>query len=720
MTRPRLLIQTIAGGALVATTLALGVSASASDRPSSPASDGASPVGAIAPPSGGGDWRPGPRESWLPVVGAPPTSQPDVGTARLAARPRLDSKQANRARALGATRCGRRSLCGQFEVPLDRDHPKAGTALIDFTLLVHSAPAPSKSALWWNGGGPGPSTTRNEPWIPDYLFAGLQHRHDVLLTDVRGTGSTAPKCPTLQHFEGYYPGEANHQPIADCAASIADRIDAYGSADSARDLNALRRALRIPTLNIVGNSYGSIPATAFAIRFPKHTRSLIISSGVDAEATLASEMSLTATGTSRILDLLCRRSPACSAGVPDARTALAAGVQQLRDEPLEGDSTGPNSTTPIHVRLTEGMLFTILQESDGNFLAAAGEVPAAMISLGQGDPAPALRLGADMTYSLTPQGPFPPAKVDSWGGHFAIECSDYRLPWPHGLELDARIPAAVNSVESLDMAPWSAAAVAGTPEYYDAEQVIDCNRWPDVNAEPVIPTYAGYPKVPTLVMASTFDTRVVKEFGERQVQRWPNSQLVNIGGALHGAALWACGPSRVRAFIREPGSHQDRCDPARFPAYRAVGEFPVVGADARPLAVNPEGTNETTVADRRLAAVALETALDANSVSNRQYDLGVAPGLRGGSANVWQDDTHLQIDLMDDRYASDVAVNGALVYPWDGSTPTIDITFESDSGVKGHLKVKGEWNAGRSAAAPGLLAVRGQIDGRRVALLLPL
>ncbi len=707
MVRARVLVPMIAATAMAASMMSTGSVAAAA-----PGSD---------PASVSHQWGPGPDGPWLPVVGAPPTSSPDNGASRLAARPRLDSRQAKRARALGATRCGSRSLCGQFEVPLDRDHPKRDTALIDFTLIVHSKSGPAKSAIWWNGGGPGPSTTRNEGWVPDYLFAGLQRRFDVLLADVRGTGSTAPKCPTMQHFDGYYPGDANHQAYADCAASIADRIDTYGSADSARDLNALRHALRLPQLDIVGNSYGSIPATAYAIRFPKHTRSLIISSGVDAEATLSSEMQLTARGTSRIIDTLCDRSPRCSAGIPDARAALAAGVQQLRDEPLEGESSGPNSTTPIHVRLTEGMLFTILQESDGNFLAAAGEVPAAMIALGQGDPAPALRLGADMTdqMTLTDGGYGVPAKVDSAGGYSAIECSDYRLPWPQGLELDDRIPTAAHSVTDLELGPWSAPDVVRTPEYADWEQLINCHRWPDVTAEPVVPRHTAYPKVPTLVMTSTFDTRVVQEMAQRQAPRWPNSQLLNIGGALHGAAFWSCGPSRVRAFIRTPGSHQDACDPADFPAYRAVGEFPVTSGDARPLAVDPAGTNETTLADRRLAAVALETALDANSLTNRRYGPGVAPGLRGGTSTSWDDDTHFQIDLTDTRFAADVAVNGSMIYPWDG-TPTINITFESDSGVTGHLRVRGEWNAGRSAAAPNLLRVKGQIDGRRVALLLPL
>lgn len=150
-------------------------------------------------------------------------------------------------------------------------------------------------------------------------------------------------------------------------------------------LDGWRAALGIPKLDIIGNSYGAMPATAYALRFPRRTRSLILSSGVDVESTLVSRITDTARGVDRILDLLCIRSPACQAGVPDASDTLAAGV---------GESVSAGHPDVIQrVRLTEGMLFTLLEESDNTFMSAAGEVPAAMIALGHGDTAPARRRG---------------------------------------------------------------------------------------------------------------------------------------------------------------------------------------------------------------------------------------------------------------------------------------------------------------------------------------
>ena len=290
-----------------------------------------------------------------------------------------------------------------------------------------------------------------------------------------------------------------------------------------------------------------------------------------------------------------------------------------------------------------------------------------MVALGRGDTAPALRLAADAKDMLYAYPYDVPAERGLGGGYYAIECSDYQLPWGPGW-FDQRTVAAALSVVPVDLrgeaAPGGPPPIvrrSGLRRLAAAHQLQPVARRPRRAGRP---GGARYPKVPTLVMASDFDPRTPLEVAERTAARWPNSQLLNIGGALHGAALWSCGPDRVRAFLVTPGSHQEPCHPAEFPAFRAVGEFPVTSAAARPLAVDPSGTNAATIKDRRLAAVALEAALDANSVTSRQYDLSPGAGLRGGSAESFADDTRYWIELTKDRFAADVAVSGTMVYPW--------------------------------------------------------
>ena len=665
------------------------------------------------------------------VVGAPPvtgeaaaTSHTTPGTALRARALAAADTPASRAVALGAVDCpdGFGGLCGTYPVPVDRSRPAGPTTNIDFRFLAHTAAGTAVSTLWWNGGGPGPSTTRIDPWLPGYLFGDLLESYDVLLTDVRGTGSDAPACPALQSFVGYYPGTANHAPIEDCAQSIADRVSTYGSADSARDLEDIRIALGVPSLDLVGNSYGGVPAAAYAVRFPATTRSLILSSPVIAGADLRTEVRETARGINRIVDTLCRRSVGCRVGIGDARAALADGVRRLRLHPVTGVSASANHPTPQPVRLTEATLFTLLQESDATFLTVAGEAPAALVALGRGDAAPALRLAADYRdlVTLSPGDPVPP-EVESGGGYYAIECSDYTLPWRSGLTPNQRLRAAQQSVLTIDgVAPWKPAQIVTSSVYADWEQLINCYRWPDLRGNKVLPPGVPLPSVPTLVMTSDFDSRVSREYATVLAGLWPDAQLLDIGGALHGAALWACGPQRVQDYLRAPGSPQQACDASEFPAFRAVGEFPTTSATARPLARDGSRPDSSTVADRRVAAVALAAALDANAVASRATDLGPGAGLRGGRFVTSATETEYRIDLDGVRFARDVATSGSLVYPFDGSPPTIDITFRADDGRTGHLHVVGHWDIGRSAAEPGVLPVHGEIQGRPVALRLPL
>ncbi|MEP7114655.1 MAG: hypothetical protein ABI862_15420, partial [Ilumatobacteraceae bacterium] len=96
----------------------------------------------------------------LRATGAPP----DPGTAVLHAsdgKTRTDTTPVQRAAALGALPCDDdpAALCGQFIVPLDRARRDRRTTPIDFRLIPHTGPGAAVSTVWWNGGGPGPSTT---------------------------------------------------------------------------------------------------------------------------------------------------------------------------------------------------------------------------------------------------------------------------------------------------------------------------------------------------------------------------------------------------------------------------------------------------------------------------------------------------------------------------------------------------------------------------------
>lgn len=119
-------------------------------------------------------------------------------------------------------------------------------------------------------GGSGVGTARGDRWP---VFDRVRSATDVLLFDQRGTGLSEPPpaCPHVQHFDDASPLErdtalaALRETAARCVAhwrAAGVDLESYTSAQSAADLEALRRALGVPKISLWGMSYGSHLALA--------------------------------------------------------------------------------------------------------------------------------------------------------------------------------------------------------------------------------------------------------------------------------------------------------------------------------------------------------------------------------------------------------------------------------------------------------------------------
>jgi len=157
-------------------------------------------------------------------------------------------------------------------VPLDRTHPEGGNIQVYFEIYPHTNSGPAQSAILVNFGGPGVGTTTSEAGFAQFLFGPNLDVHDLVLIDNRGQGfSTAVDCEELQH------GTAPFAPSeADCAAQLGDAASRYGSGDIAEDTEAVRAALGYDKVDYFGASYGGMDVTAFATRFGKHLRSIVL------------------------------------------------------------------------------------------------------------------------------------------------------------------------------------------------------------------------------------------------------------------------------------------------------------------------------------------------------------------------------------------------------------------------------------------------------------
>src|SRR6516162_4097222 len=392
----------------------------------------------------------------------PPRTQPP----RLATMvpPDLRVQCQGNAQLLGAA-------CGNLPVPLDRQHPAGAKIGIYFELYSHTNPGPAESAILVNPGGPGLGTTPFRALILTVLAQNLD-AHDFLLIDDRGRGfSAAINCAELQHGTAAF-----EKAESDCAAQLGDADSLYGTGDVAMDTDAVRAALGYDKVDYWGGSYGGEDVTAYATRFGGHLRSIILDAPMGTPGLKAFLLDGNeARSTVREIRLDCLRSPTCSADHSNPDAEFVRLIQLIRSDPIQGWAYDPNGN-PVLVTMDEAALVYLAIYAPifeyGKFVGT-GELLAAGESLSHGDPAPLLRLGAEVVPLVTDYGD---PTSSSQGAYYATLCADAHVPWVWSAPALERIQQFTDAVSALPpdyFAPFSKAA--GTSLGVSVEQ--QCLWW---------------------------------------------------------------------------------------------------------------------------------------------------------------------------------------------------------------------------------------------------
>ncbi|MEU8118851.1 alpha/beta hydrolase [Spirillospora sp. NPDC049024] len=187
-------------------------------------------------------------------------------------------------------------VCDTARVPLDYDHPDGP----QIDLRVIKRPAADRrhriGTLFFNSGGPGNALTSYLPALYDRFPQQVKERFDVVGFDPRGVGeSTAVQCfPTAADEQelfsrlpaGFPIGQAEESRtlavFARFAKACATRDPALlshvSTANTARDMDLLRRAVGDPKLSYYGLSYGTLIGATYANLFPGRVRAMVLDS----------------------------------------------------------------------------------------------------------------------------------------------------------------------------------------------------------------------------------------------------------------------------------------------------------------------------------------------------------------------------------------------------------------------------------------------------------
>ncbi len=232
------------------------------------------------------------------AAAAPPLRRPDL-------RPRAEARRVDRVptprprwfdcSALYVPR----AQCALVALPLDYDRPKGPTTRVAVLRIPAADPARRIGSLFVNPGGPGGSGVELATAAPTFLDTSVLRRFDVVGFDPRGTNLSDPvqcwndvgaRARALTGLAPAFPVGGAEEAAAVRSAEAFGRAcstrggapaGAMSTAEVARDMDVLRRAVGDRRLTYLGFSYGTYLGQVYASLFPSRVRAMALDGVVD-------------------------------------------------------------------------------------------------------------------------------------------------------------------------------------------------------------------------------------------------------------------------------------------------------------------------------------------------------------------------------------------------------------------------------------------------------
>ncbi len=284
--------------------------------------------------------------------------------------------------------CGERLECATVAVPLDWSDPDGETIDLAVIRRLASSPETRIGSIFVNPGGPGESGVEIVRDSGDLVAEWGDGRFDVVGWDPRGTNdSTAVECFTSQAAENrFWAGmaipitRAESRAYAEkmtelsrhCQRVSGDLLPHISTADSARDLDWLRRGVGDEKLTYIGLSYGTMLGRVYANLFPQNVRAMMLDSLADHDAHFEDAEARFVSGVSTTDGVFAQFLALCQGAGPD-RCALArhpetvaARVDRLFDDARHAPIPAPNADPPGELSYSDLLLTTFTPMRDPN------------------------------------------------------------------------------------------------------------------------------------------------------------------------------------------------------------------------------------------------------------------------------------------------------------------------------------------------------------------
>ena len=425
------------------------------------------------------------------------------------------------------------ALCGRLEVP---EVPGAADGR-QLSLHITWLPAGSNATddaepLFFIAGGPGQAASDVAGVVAASLREVLRQR-DIILVDQRGTGRSNPlTCldangeemvledmlePSIELLQDY---------VRRCAAGLQGRADPryYTTIEAVADLEAVRVALGIGQLNLMGASYGTRVAQRYASTHPRRVHAMVLDGVAPNDLVVGGEFATTFEDALALQAAQCAREPACRGRFPaDMREQLRKVAARLQAVPAEVDYRDPTTNEDRRDTVSSdtlvGLAFAFSYAPQ-----TASLLPLVLDEAERGRYGPLMSLARLMSRNM--EGAM------NVGMQWSVICAE---------DADRFDPASV---------PEGTVLGAEVAERFFAA----CAQWPR-GQRPADFNQPFASDLPVLLLSGELDPVTPPRYAERVLAGTPNGRHLVLRGQGHGTMGLGCMPKLLARFL-ESGDAQ--------------------------------------------------------------------------------------------------------------------------------------------------------------------
>jgi pimeloyl-ACP methyl ester carboxylesterase len=414
------------------------------------------------------------------------------------------------------------ALCGRLAVPENPEDASGATIDLQFAVVKALNRRSTAAPLFLLAGGPGQSAIDMYASMAS-AFARIHRNHDLVMVDQRGTGrSNALNCDYPEDWDS--PGE-DLGPVraatSACLATFGPRVRFYTSSVAVRDLDAVRRALGYPVIDLYGVSYGTRVAELYMRRHPEAVHAAILDGVVDPEQPLGPDTPLDAERALRQIVARCGEADDCAKAYPRLSAELADLLARFGPDKVPLTLDDPSTGRPRSVTFNRAILNAALRFLSYS-AAESALLPTLIHEAADGDLKPLAAQTLMLAGRLKDQLAI--------GMQDSVVCSEDVPFFGSDAAQRAHIGSSYQGMDQLD-----------------ALRAI-CALWPrgPVDADLHAPLRSD---IPTLLLSGEADPVTPPDAAERAARLLSRHRLIVLPGEGHGQLATGCMPRLTAQFL---------------------------------------------------------------------------------------------------------------------------------------------------------------------------